>query len=153
MPDSILDLAKRHVDLRHAGGDEWVGLCPFHEEHTPSFRVNVEKGVFHCFGCGAGGGTKDLAIRLGELTPARFMSEQYGGRTRVKRFRGETIYAGVDSAKGNERTMVLHPSGDWMTWDEYLKVTWTPPWYRRELDKRVRECFSRPEEAHAPARS
>lgn len=44
--------------------------------------------------------------------------------------------------------LVLHPSGDWMTWDEYLKVTYTPPWYRRELDKLVRECFSRPEEAH-----
>lgn len=131
--DSILDLAKRHVDLRHAGGDEWVGLCPFHEDRTPSFRVNVEKGVFHCFGCGVGGGTKDLAERLGEA-PARYT------------YRSERV-----PPQHAER--VLHPSGDWMTWDEYLKVTWTPPWYRRELDKRVRECFSRPEEAHAPARA
>lgn len=133
MPDSILDLARRHVDLRHAGGDEWVGLCPFHEERTPSFRVNTEKGVYYCHGCGAGGGTKDLAERL-EGPVAR-----------------ERIHVVVDHAKGKDKTMVLHPSGCWMTWDEYLKVTWTPAWYRRELDKLVRECFSRPEEAHAPA--
>lgn len=136
MPDSILDLAKRHVDLRHAGGDEWVGLCPFHEEGTPSFRVNVEKGVYFCHGCGAGGGAKDLAMKLGELSPARFMSEQWGGRTRNANRRGD---------------IVLHPSGDWMTWDEYLRATWTPAWYRRELDKMVRECFSHPEEPYATA--
>lgn len=135
MPDSIFDLAKRHVDLRHAGGDEWVGLCPFHEEDSPSFRVNVEKGVYYCHGCGSGGGTKDLAERL-EGSVAR----------------GRVIVA-VDAAKGRDRSAVwvLHPSGDWMTWDEYLRVTWTPAWHRRELDKLVRECFSRPEEAHAAA--
>lgn len=130
MADSILDLAKRHVDLRHAGGDEWAGLCPFHEERTPSFRVNVEKGVFHCFGCGAGGGAKDLAMRLGERLPTRIPAPR-----------------AIATSKVTE-TLVLHPSGDWMTWNEYLKVTYTPPWYRRELDKLVRECFSCPEEAH-----
>lgn len=135
MIDSILDLAKRHVDLRHAGGDEWVGLCPFHEEHTPSFRVNVEKGVYFCHGCSAGGGTKDLAERLGERLPSRIPAPRAVATSKVV------------------ETMVLHPSGDWMTWDEYLRATWTPAWYRRELDKLVRECFSRPEEAHAPARA
>lgn len=44
----------RKVKLRRAG-TELVGLCPFHDENTPSFRVNDDKGLFHCFGCGAGG--------------------------------------------------------------------------------------------------
>ena len=36
-------------------GEEYKGLCPFHEETEPSFSVNREKGMYHCFGCGAGG--------------------------------------------------------------------------------------------------
>lgn len=44
----------RRVKLRRAG-HELVGLCPFHVENTPSFRVNDTKGLYHCFGCGASG--------------------------------------------------------------------------------------------------
>jgi DNA primase len=43
------------VDLQQKNGDELVGLCPFHEEKTPSFGVSIEKQYFHCFGCSAGG--------------------------------------------------------------------------------------------------
>jgi DNA primase len=42
------------VPLKKAGAT-WKGLCPFHQEKSPSFTVNRDKGVFHCFGCGAGG--------------------------------------------------------------------------------------------------
>ena len=44
----------RTVKLRKAG-NEYVGLCPYHSEKSPSFRVNDSKGLFHCFGCGASG--------------------------------------------------------------------------------------------------
>ena len=44
----------RDVRLKRSS-HELVGLCPFHEEKTPSFRVNDTKGLFHCFGCGASG--------------------------------------------------------------------------------------------------
>lgn len=46
----------KYTDLRRRGGnDEYTGLCPLHEEKTPSFMVNPEKGQFYCFGCKEGG--------------------------------------------------------------------------------------------------
>jgi DNA primase len=43
------------VTLRRAGGGSLKGLCPFHDEKSPSFTVRPEMGVFHCFGCGKSG--------------------------------------------------------------------------------------------------
>ncbi len=51
---SILEVVQRHVTLKKKG-NSWVGLCPFHQEKTPSFNVVPHKGIFHCFGCGEGG--------------------------------------------------------------------------------------------------
>ena len=51
---SITLVVSRYVDLKRAGR-ELRGLCPLHTEKTPSFTVNEEKGVFHCFGCLEGG--------------------------------------------------------------------------------------------------
>jgi DNA primase len=63
-PDSFVDEVRRaadivrviseHVALRKMGAS-WKGLCPFHQEKTPSFNVRQEPPVFHCFGCGEGG--------------------------------------------------------------------------------------------------
>ena len=50
----IVDLVSRHVRLQRRGSS-WVGLCPFHQEKTPSFSVIPEKGMFYCFGCQASG--------------------------------------------------------------------------------------------------
>lgn len=50
----IVDLISQYVNLKKQGGS-YVGLCPFHNEKTPSFSVNREKQIYHCFGCGAGG--------------------------------------------------------------------------------------------------
>jgi DNA primase len=50
----MVDLVGTRTDLRRVGS-RWVGLCPFHEERTPSFSVNAEQGLYHCFGCGEGG--------------------------------------------------------------------------------------------------
>lgn len=55
----LLSLVRSHgVQLSRAGAD-WLGLCPFHEESTPSFRVTPSKGLWHCFGCGKGGSAVD----------------------------------------------------------------------------------------------
>jgi len=50
----ISEVIGRHVELRQRGR-ALLGLCPFHNEKTPSFNVNDEQGYYHCFGCGAGG--------------------------------------------------------------------------------------------------
>ncbi len=51
---SILQVISPFVKLKKTGSN-FVGLCPFHSEKTPSFTVHEGKGIFHCFGCGAGG--------------------------------------------------------------------------------------------------
>src|SRR3954462_6095051 len=51
----IVDLVGSKVELRRSGGVAFSGLCPFHEERTPSFSVDAAKKVYHCFGCGRGG--------------------------------------------------------------------------------------------------
>ncbi|MEN2984857.1 MAG: DNA primase [Dictyoglomaceae bacterium] len=51
---NIVDIIGRYVNLKKSGKN-FVGLCPFHSERTPSFYVSPEKGLYHCFGCGASG--------------------------------------------------------------------------------------------------
>ncbi|MDQ2979973.1 MAG: CHC2 zinc finger domain-containing protein, partial [Acidobacteriota bacterium] len=50
----IVEVISEHTRLKKAGRS-WKGLCPFHNERTPSFTVDRDKGLYHCFGCGAGG--------------------------------------------------------------------------------------------------
>ncbi len=50
----MVELVGARTDLRRVG-TRHVGLCPFHDERTPSFSVNAEHGLYHCFGCGASG--------------------------------------------------------------------------------------------------
>ena len=50
----IVEVIGEHTKLKKAGRS-WKGLCPFHNERTPSFTVDRDKGLYHCFGCGAGG--------------------------------------------------------------------------------------------------
>jgi DNA primase len=52
---SIEDVVGDYVQLRRAGADSMKGLCPFHDEKSPSFHVRPNHGHFHCFGCGEGG--------------------------------------------------------------------------------------------------
>jgi DNA primase len=63
----IIEIIGAHVQLRRTGRN-FTGLCPFHNEKTPSFSVNPERGFFHCFGCGAGGSVFDFVMRMDALT-------------------------------------------------------------------------------------
>ena len=51
---NIVSLIAEHVALKKRGRN-YMARCPFHNEKTPSFSVNEEKQIFHCFGCGVGG--------------------------------------------------------------------------------------------------
>ena len=61
--NDIVDYISQYVRLKSTGRD-YTGLCPFHKEKSPSFHVNRDKQVFHCFGCGAGGGLMQFVMRI-----------------------------------------------------------------------------------------
>jgi hypothetical protein len=69
---------KRGLTLRREG-HEWVCLCPLHEEHTPSFKINPEKRVFYCHGCDAGGSVIDLHMAWCGLSNGEAMRELSNG--------------------------------------------------------------------------
>lgn len=58
----VVGLIGRYVELRRAGRN-WTGLCPFHTEKTPSFNVNPDRQIFHCFGCHEGGDAISFLIK------------------------------------------------------------------------------------------
>ena len=64
---NIVELASQYTTLRQRGRKH-VGLCPFHAEKTPSFTVDAEKGLFHCFGCGVGGDVFSLVMEKENLS-------------------------------------------------------------------------------------
>jgi len=65
-PDICLILEREGVELRKRGKDLW-GNCPIHKEKSPSFKVDVEKQRFKCFGCGASGDVIDLVMKINGL--------------------------------------------------------------------------------------
>lgn len=60
------DLLARHLPTFPPRNGRGMVLCIFHSEKTPSLSIDLEKGVFHCFGCGVGGGVKKFAELVGE---------------------------------------------------------------------------------------
>ena len=61
--NDIRDVISQYVNLKKAGSS-YVGLCPFHNEKTPSFSVSPQKGIFHCFGCGEGGNVIHFMMKI-----------------------------------------------------------------------------------------
>ncbi len=59
----IVDLISEYVTLKKAGRN-FIGLCPFHQEKTPSFTVNRDKQIFYCFGCGEGGNVLTFLMKI-----------------------------------------------------------------------------------------
>ncbi|MSU23002.1 MAG: DNA primase [Opitutus sp.] len=66
---NLADVVSRMVTLRKAGGSRLKGLCPFHNEKTPSFNVDPDKGYYHCFGCGKSG---DIISFVSETEQLKF---------------------------------------------------------------------------------
>lgn len=63
----IVEVISDYVSLKKVGRN-WKGLCPFHSEKTPSFMVNEEKQIFHCFGCGAGGDVFAFLMKVNQIS-------------------------------------------------------------------------------------
>lgn len=95
----IVDLVSEYVTLKK-GGRNFLGLCPFHKEKTPSFTVNREKQIFYCFGCGEGGNVltflmkmnnmsfpeavRHLAGKTGVVIPERILTHEEKRRSQVR---------------------------------------------------------------------
>lgn len=78
--NDIVDYVSQYVKLRKNGRD-YTGLCPFHKEKSPSFHVNQEKQLFHCFGCGAGGNLVQFVMRsegLDFVEAVKLMADRAG---------------------------------------------------------------------------
>ncbi len=76
----IVEVVSAHTDLRRQGA-RWVGLCPFHEERTPSFSVDAQEKLYHCFGCGVGGDTIKFVEEkegLGFAEAVELLADRYG---------------------------------------------------------------------------
>ena len=95
----IVDLVSEYVTLKK-GGKNFLGLCPFHKEKTPSFTVNRDKQIFYCFGCGEGGNVlaflmkinsmsfpeavRHLAGKTGVVIPERVLTREERERSRTR---------------------------------------------------------------------
>jgi DNA primase len=99
-PDSFVEEVRRtadivryisdHVSLRKTGAS-WKGLCPFHQEKTPSFNVRSEPPLFHCFGCGEGGDVFKFAMlheRVGFPEAVEMIARRFGVTVPENRFDG-----------------------------------------------------------------
>jgi len=100
---NIVELIGGYLPLRQAGS-RWKGLCPFHTEKTPSFMVNPERQIFHCFGCGKGGSAIAFLMeqeRFSFPEAVRFLADRAG--IRVPAARG-----GDRDAEGRLRLVEMH---------------------------------------------
>ena len=66
--NDIVDVVSGYVRLSKKSGSNLFGLCPFHSEKTPSFSVSPDKQIYHCFGCGKGGGVINFIMEIENLS-------------------------------------------------------------------------------------
>lgn len=79
--NDIVDVVGSYVNLSKKSGANYFGLCPFHNERTPSFAVNPSGQFYHCFGCGKGGGVINFIMEVENLSypdAVRLLAERAG---------------------------------------------------------------------------
>ncbi|WP_370639635.1 DNA primase [Allobranchiibius sp. GilTou73] len=80
---SLEDVVREHVTLKSAGPRSLKGLCPFHDEKTPSFTVSPDNGTYHCFGCDKGGDVISFMMEVEHLTFSETV-ERLAGRAGIE---------------------------------------------------------------------
>lgn len=104
----IVELVSEYVALKKSGAN-YMGLCPFHNEKTPSFTVSPSKQIYHCFGCGAGGDAVGFLVKHDNYTfpeAVRRLAERAGievpetGRAGVPKRDLEPVYGANEAAAG-----------------------------------------------------
>ncbi|MBH0777292.1 DNA primase [Nocardia bovistercoris] len=126
----IEDVVGEYVALKRAGADSMKGLCPFHDEKSPSFHVRPNHGLFHCFGCGEGGDVYKFLQRIehiGFVEAVEQMADRVGyqinyegGGTSVQRDRGTRARLVAANAAAHEFYMARLREPDAETARKYL---------------------------------
>ena len=114
----IVEVIGAHVRLRRVG-NRFIGLCPFHNEKTPSFSVSPERGFFHCFGCGAGGTVFNFVMQIEGLSFPEAM------RSLAARYGITLPERGESGAKTGERDALYRANE--VAADFYAHVLWNIP--------------------------
>ncbi len=115
----IVRLVSEHVSLKKMG-NSWKGLCPFHQEKTPSFNVRTEPPLFHCFGCGAGGDVFKFVMlheRAGFPEAVELVARRFGVPVPER-----TSEMGSDRKEREEMLGVLEAAGQ-----HFARNLWTGP--------------------------
>lgn len=94
-----------YLQLRNAGGGNLKGLCPFHDEKSPSFQVSPSKGLYHCFGCQAGGDTLDFIMKIDHLSFSEAV-ERLAGQAGITLRYEEGGYTAGTSGRGERIRLV-----------------------------------------------
>ena len=112
----IVDLIGRHVKLRRSGVN-YLGLCPFHQEKSPSFNVRPQQRTYHCFGCGAGGNAFRFLMEHSGLTfveAVKRLAEQAGIRIE------EEVYDANAEREARERKALMKVHAEAVEWFHLL---------------------------------
>jgi DNA primase len=104
---SIVDVISEHVTLKPAGGGNLKGLCPFHDEKSPSFNVTPARGFYHCFGCGVGGDSINFVMEIDHLTFAEAI-ERLAGKAGVQLRYEEAGPAPIRQTGQKQRLIAAH---------------------------------------------
>ena len=94
----IDEVVGSYVTLRRAGGGSLSGLCPFHDEKTPSFNVNPARGFYHCFGCGEGGDVIAFVQKINNVSfseAVEFLADRVGVQLRYSDGGGQRMEPGL----------------------------------------------------------
>ena len=106
--NDITEIAAKYTELKRSGGS-LVGLCPFHNEKTPSFHISPDMQLYYCFGCGAGGnviGFVEAAENLDFVDAVKFLAERAGIAI------PETGFAAEDRARHEKKQTLIKINTD-----------------------------------------